>query len=400
MNKIMKRTFLLLSMLLATLTCFASDAPKRIEDVDKYLATPDPDSDNIVWYRPSASKESPFRVYGFAWFEQEGVYERLPQTPNVKVPDAVAYLAKHTAGGQIRFRTNSSRVLVKAKTRGFGVMGHMAQTGSGGFDLYVGEGSNQIFSKTTTYPLGATEFKSILFSQGNGEMHDFTINFPLYNGVESVEIGIDKDAKLETPLAFEDDRPIIIYGTSITQGGCASRPGSLFTNILSRRLNVPFINLGFSGSGKGEPEMAELLCQIPNPRLIILDYEANADLDMDKTLGPFMEIIRKNHPEIPVLIITRIRFADEAILKDNKSTDSRSYHASTRYAHQKNEYDKWIAKGDKNIYFLDGGTILGDDYADCTVDGIHPTDMGFFRMADGIEPTLAEILAKYPPEKK
>ena len=135
---------------------------------------------------------------------------------------------------------------------------------------------------------------------------------------------------------------------------------------------------------------------IDDPALIILDYEANAETDMDKTLAPFMEILREHDPEVPILIMTRIRYADEAWFKKNTMEDPREERAQLRFNHQKNEYDKWVARGDKNIYFLDGGTLLGDDYADCTVDGIHPTDMGFFRMADNMEPVLRDILAKYP----
>ena len=329
------------------------------------------------------------------------IFNRLPQKSGIEFPKGVKVLAQHTAGGQVRFRTNSKRVAVRAETTGFGAMNHMAQTGSGGFDLYAGKGTDQIFLKTTTYPLNETKFTSILFTEGDGEtMYDFTLNFPLYNGVKSLEIGVDAGAEFETPLPFVDDRPIVIYGTSVTQGGCASRPGSLFTNILSRRLNRPFINLGFSGNGCGEPEMAHLINLIDNPAIIIIDYEGNADEAMDKTLTPFMEILRNHDPDVPILIMTRIRSAFEAWGHSNTMADPRAERMQIRYQHQKNEYDKWVARGDKNIYFLDGGTLLGDDYADCTVDGIHPTDMGFFRMADNMEPVLRDILAKYPVEKQ
>ena len=165
-------------------------------------------------------------------------------------------------------------------------------------------------------------------------------------------------------------------------------------------MNRPFINLGFSGNGCGEPEMAHLINLIDNPALIIIDYEGNADEAMDKTLTPFMEILRNHDPDVPILIMTRIRSAFEAWGHSNTMADPRAERMQIRYQHQKNEYDKWVARGDKNIYFLDGGTLLGDDYADCTVDGIHPTDMGFFRMADNMEPVLRDILAKYPVEKQ
>ena len=393
----MKKLLLAAAVLGAAGIMTAGEVLPKIEDVDKYMTIKTPDESGLVWYKPDVAEDSPFKLIGFYWYGKDHTYNRLPQGIDLPLTDELKYLSRHTAGGQVRFRTNSKRVVVRAKTSGFGVMNHMAQTGSGGFDLYAGDGTDQVFWRTTTYPTGETNINSLLFNEGDGKtMHDFTLNFPLYNGVESLEIGVDEGAEFETPLPFEDDRPIVIYGTSITQGGCASRPGSLFTNILSRRLNRQFINLGFSGNGRGEPELAKIINMIDDPALIILDYEANAETDMDKTLAPFMEILREHDPDVPILIMTRIRFASEAWFNRNTMDDPREERAQIRFNHQKNEYDKWVARGDKNIYFLDGGTLLGDDYADCTVDGIHPTDMGFFRMADNMEPVLRDILAKYP----
>ena len=397
----MKKSIISVLAATAAATAIAGGPLPKIEDLDRYMTIKEPDESGFVWYKPDVSEDSPFKLIGFYWYGEDHIFNRLPQKSGIEFPKGVKVLAQHTAGGQVRFRTNSKRVAVRAETTGFGAMNHMAQTGSGGFDLYAGKDTDQIFLKTTTYPLNETKFTSILFTEGDGEtMYDFTLNFPLYNGVKSLEIGVDAGAEFETPLPFVDDRPIVIYGTSVTQGGCASRPRSLFTNILSRRLNRPFINLGFSGNGCGEPEMAHLINLIDNPALIIIDYEGNADEAMDKTLTPFMEILRNHDPDVPILIMTRIRSAFEAWGHSNTMADPRAERMQIRYQHQKNEYDKWVARGDKNIYFLDGGTLLGDDYADCTVDGIHPTDMGFFRMADNMEPVLRDILAKYPVEKQ
>ena len=381
--------------LLALTAVVAFAQSPRIEDVDKFMSFKEPDAKGLVWYRPDTAAGSPFKLIGFCWFEQDRVFQRLPLNSGFELRDGVKYLARHTAGGQVRFRTNSKRVVLRAETSGFGIMNHMPQTGSGGFDLYVGDGTFQTFWRTTTYPVNEKKIEFQIFAEGDGvTMHDFTLNFPLYNGVESLELGVDADATFEAPLAFADDRPIVIYGTSVTQGGCASRPGALFTNILSRRLNRPFLNLGFSGNGIGEPELAHIINKIENPSLIILDYEGNATVDMDTTLTPFMEILRRHDPEVPILIITRIRFADEARFATDTRADERAGNAVIRFQHQLNEYKKWLARGDKNIYFIDGGELLGDGYAECTVDGIHPTDMGFFRMADYLEPRLRDILAK------
>lgn len=390
----MKKLFLFAAM--AAVGGAAIGAEPKILEVDKYLAGKAADDNNIIWSEPGDA--TPFKLAGFYWpKEASKQYNRLPWNPQFTIPVPVLWLGKHTSGGQIRFRTDSPRVLVRATVCNYGLMPHMPQTGSSGFDLYIAnDGGHYSFVNSSAHPIGDATFTRELFTRpsNNGKMNDFIIHFPLYDGVEKVEIGLVSGSKMEEPKPFADPKPIVIYGTSITQGGCASRPGMVFTNILSRRMNREFLNYGFSGNGKGEVEMAELLGTIENPEMYILDYEANEAGKMAETLSPFIDALRKAHPDTPIVILSRIRFPEEAISKTDTMADPRLGAAGTRLELQKSEYERRRAAGDRHIYFIDGGELMGDDYAEGMVDLWHPTDLGFHRMAASLQPKLEEIIAK------
>ena len=342
---------------------------------------------SLRWYTPDTP---PFQLAGFAWFAQDHRYRRLPVTFHEPFPEAVETLANHTAGGQIRFQTDSQQVMIRVTLREAAQMPHMPITGQCGFDCYVGAaGETPRYSRTTVFPGGQKTYESELLQVSEQAMRNIVLNFPLYDGVEEVQIGLDAQAKLLPPPPYVDDRPIIVYGSSITQGGCASRPGMAYTNILSRWLNRPFINLGFSGSGKGEPVLAAAMAAIPDPALFILDYEANAHLDgLQQTLVPFIRILRASHPLTPILVVSAIPFAREttnpACITDRLTI--RDFQQQTIAALQ--------ALGDRHISFHDGGTLLGEDFEECTVDGVHPTDLGFHRMAKGLYPVLKGLFTE------
>jgi len=355
------------------------------QKLDKNMSLQEVDADGIRWFDP---KELPFELIGFEWIKQDSVYRRLPVSPDYEIRDAVDQLANHTAGGQIRFRTDSRRILIRAEIRERSGMYHMPATGQSGFDLYVLEGNVQRYLKTTRFPHDDTQYEVELFDDNEKQLRSLTLNFPLYNGVNSVRIGFEEGAVVETPHPFKRLGKIVIYGTSITQGGCVTRPGMAYSNILSRKLDIQFVNLGFSGNGRGEPELAHLINQIEGITMIILDYEANANETITSTIGPFVEILRLKHPEIPILIMSKTRYA-------SARTGSPDYKL---LMHNRDFQRDLVAKrkkeGDKNIYFLDGSTVLGDDYYECTVDGSHPTDLGSYRIAGALSNAIEEILTK------
>ncbi|MBD0382973.1 SGNH/GDSL hydrolase family protein [Paenibacillus sp. WST5] len=343
------------------------------------------DSD-FIWFTPLGQ---PFHVAGFGWLQEEGRYRRLPAKPGWMVPDAVDKLADCTAGGQIRFATDSASLSIKVKLSGAANMYHMPATGQCGFDCYIGGPGEQVYYDTTIYDHKLTEYESVIFANMESEYRIITLNFPLYQGVEEVMIGLDRGAHIAPPPAYESSKKIVVYGTSITQGGCASRPGMCYTNILSRRIHMEFLNLGFSGNGKGEPELAHILAGIPDPACLVLDYEANCVSTelLRATLPDFISIYREKHPLIPILVISRITHAKEKF--DAQMAQDRA----DRKQIQIQTVDQRRELGDDNIFFCDGSKLLGEDAFECTVDGSHPTDLGFLRMADGLTPVLKQILS-------
>lgn len=341
---------------------------------------------SLKWLSPL---EQPFHIAGFHWLQEEGKYRRLPSTPADTLPPAVDSLANCTAGGQIRFQTDSSRLSIRVKLGGPANMYQMPATGQCGFDCYLGEPGDLHYLGTTSFNHTKTEYEASFFDWKEKRPNHVTLNFPLYQSVEEVWIGVDSDATVEEAVAYASDKPVVLYGTSITQGGCASRPGMAYSNLLSRKLPFEFINLGFSGNGKGEPEVARTIAEVRNPAMFVLDYEANVPSveHMAATLPVFIQILRERHPEVPILVISRIvspmeRFNPELhqMLLDRRDV-------------QLDLVERLRSEGDGNVHFLDGRTLLGEEYPEeCTVDGVHPTDLGFLLMSKAIEPKIRELL--------
>jgi hypothetical protein len=211
-------------------------------------------------------------------------------------------------------------------------------------------------------------------------MREITLNFPLYYGVEDVFVGLKDGSKLEEASDYLDIPKIVYYGSSITQGGCANRPGNTYESIIAREINVDFVSLGFGGGAKGEPAMAEYITGL-DMSLFVLDYDHNApDPEfLDETHENFFKIVRKAHPELPILMLSRPVYypkPEEIVRRDIV----------------KKTYENALANGDKNVYFIDGTTLLEECKNNGTVDGIHPTDYGFHCMAKKILPVIKEIL--------
>jgi hypothetical protein len=363
---------------------------RKAPDIQKHdvnMRTNKADASGLAWYPPT---QMPMQLCGFAWYEQDRAYRRMPLKPSHKLPQAVDNLANCTAGGQIRFQTNSTKLCVRVKLAGLAGMNHMPATGQCGFDCYAGDPGRQKFVNATKYDHTKQEYECKFFElppeKGN---RNITLNFPLYQGVQSVEIGVDENAALLGPPPWQLNAPVVVYGTSITQGGCASRPGMAYTNILSRRLNVEFINLGFSGSGRGEPEVAHVIAGIERPAMLVLDYEGNTGPTFEglsETMPEFIRILRATHKTVPLLVISRIPFAMDTI-------DPVKMQERTRKRDFQRDLVRNLRKSDNQIFFHDGHDLLGSNFDECTVDGVHPTDLGFIRMADVLEPVFRTLLS-------
>ena len=356
-----------------------------IERLDKNMAAGKVGQSGLTWRH---AWEPPFRLLGFPWFAKDRKYRRLPVEPSEKIPDAVNSLANCCAGGQIRFQTDSSSLTLRVKLVGLAGMNHMPATGQCGFDLYAGEPGREKFWNVTKYDHTKDSYEVVMFEKAKPELRCLTLNFPLYQGVSEVMVGLDPSARILPPPPRAVELPVVFYGTSITQGGCASRPGMAYTNILSRRLNLDSVNLGFSGNGRGEPEMARLMASLP-ASLYVLDYEANSvsvGLFHD-SLPEFVKIIRGQRPGVPIMVVSMPRFARESFDAD---------FAKARLECMEFQRDlvaESRRKGDKLVEFVDGAALLGsDDFDECTVDGVHPTDLGFLRMANALEPRVRAVL--------
>ena len=363
----------------------------KLEEADKNMKVVEFDPNSIVYYDPIKSKK--FKIKGLAFFEKEHKYFRLPTDCKDKVSEAVYWLANHPSGGQIRFRTNAKKIVVKIENTGDYQMCHMPATSQQGVDLYYKlKGQKKYtFFECAKFNIPTVEFESPLFDSDEKMDKDIIINLPLYEGLGKILIGIEADAKIYKAKERKDKEKIVYYGTSITQGGCVSRPGLSFTNILSRKLNTEFINLGFSGSGLGEPELAEIITQIDNVKMIVLDYEGNGGCTghLEKYMEEFIDILRKKWPIIPIVIITKTWFTNYVFLQNEVAARKRLYDFQLNVVNQRN------AKGDNNIYFIDGSKLFGnEDIDECLIDGIHPGDLGFYRIAKNLEPKLKKILNK------
>jgi hypothetical protein len=371
----MKVKSVLAGIAAAGIACGAGAQVQDMGQLDHNMVIPTVKSDGISWYSP---KTKPFRLAGFSWFEQDNVYRRLPVKPAVTIPKAVDTLASFTAGGQVSFKSNATKVLVRVKLSGARDMFHMASTGHSGFDLYLGEPGGKKFYAVTFLKIKDNTYEAQLYSSKSTAWKEFTLNFPLYNGVEELLIGLNEKAEIAPPSPYASDQKIVVYGGSTVQGACASRPGAYHLNILSRRLNMEIINLGFSGSGKLEPELAELMTEIKDPAVFFVEGERNSHYQgVVDHLENFINILRKKHPAVPIVILTANKRSLEAFRPDERVKI---------LAFQKQLAEKM------NVLLFDSTELLGDDFYECSVDGSHPTDLGFYRMAEGMTPFTAKLL--------
>ncbi len=351
-----------------------------IGKLDPNMAIPVIKEDGVVWY---AGSSKPFRLSGFPWFEQDRVFRRLPIKAPHPFPESVETLAWHTAGGQVSFKTDSERVLIRVKLPRSRYMYHMAPTGHSGFDLYIGEPGNKKFYAVSRLNIKNNSYEAELFNNKNKAMREFTLNFPLYNGVDELLIGIAEGAAILPPSPFADNKKIVIYGGSTVQGACASRPGAYHMSIVGRKLNMEVVNLGFSGSGKLEPELARTICEIENPAVIIIEAERNATYKgVVANLEKFVLILKEKYPRTPVVIMSANKRQLEAFGINKEYREK-------NLAFMRELADKMK---DQGVYLFDSTELLGEDFYECTVDGTHPTDLGFYRMAEGFTPFLREIL--------
>ncbi len=317
--------------------------------------------------------EAPFKIYGV--FKENGKYRRMPDNIARNVSEGVYRLHTNTAGGRVRFITDSPYIAIHAKMDGLGKMPHFALTGSIGFDLYV----NNYYAKTFVPPFYIKDGYESIFEFEKKEEREITINFPLYSNVSELYIGLQETSFLTEAKSYKNTKPIVYYGSSITQGGCASRPGMAYQSIVSRNFDYDYINLGFSGNAKAEDEIIEYIKNL-GMSIFVYDYDHNAPTveHLAKTHEKMFKAIREKNPLLPVIIMSRPK---HFLTEEEK----------TRRSIIETTYLNAVAAGDKNVYFIDEEALTDLCKDSGTVDNCHPTDFGFASMAKA----LTEVIARY-----
>ncbi len=329
-------------------------------------------------------KKAPFDLYGL-YKEDLSVFRRMPDEVAEKVSPGVRSLVLNTAGGRVRFKTDSDYIAIKCVMPMVRLMPHMPLTGSSGFDMFEVIDGAYYYLKTFVPPKDMTDgYESIAYLPGK-KMRDIVINFPLYNRLNELYVGVREGSKVDHGNKYKYEKPVLYYGSSITQGGCACKPSGAYQTIITQRLDCDHINLGFSGSAKGEEVMADYLAEI-DASVFVLDYDFNTPSveHLKETHLPIYQKYRAKHKDTPIIFVT----GPIPEFKGISYIERRNVIMDTyRYA---------IANGDMNVSYVDGYAIFGGyERGYYTVDGNHPNDAGFLRMADVIGYEVQRMLTGF-----
>lgn len=350
---------------------------------DNIPGKPDEKDAGLVWYDVRA-----LGIEGQGWKDTRAPFDRLPASAEKEVDASVWGLSHHSAGLCVRFVTDAPAIQAKWTLTGNLAMNHMPATGVSGLDLYTRSAKDGKWQWLSVGRPNDKGTNTATLTRGlEAGKREYLLYLPLYNGVSSVEIGLPKGAVLEKAPARpeENTKPLVFFGTSITQGGCASRPGMVHTAILGRRFERPVINLGFSGNGKMQPAVAKLLAEL-DPAVYVIDCLPNmTPEEVAERTEPLVATIRKARPTTPILLVEDRTNANAALVPGTLKR-----HEDKRKA-LRTAYEKLVKDGDKHLHYLKGDRLIGDD-GEATVDGSHPTDLGFVRYADAFQDAIAPLL--------
>lgn len=338
---------------------------------------------DVVFYNV---KNYPFGIYGIYDKEIGKPFTRMNTEYAKKVSESVYNISYWTAGGRIRFKTDSDYVVVSLIYNGKNSKWpQMSGTAVNGCDIYEKIDGKDAYVGTFIPPVDSEgTYQQIVYFNGKG-MHDVTVHMPIYARVDEFYIGLKQTASLSEGSKYINDKPVVFYGSSITQGGCMSRPGNNYENILSRTYNIDHHNLGFAGNAKGEKEMAEYIADL-SMSIFVYDYDYNTPSieHLEKTHENMFKIIRNKNPELPIIIMTAVSGKDREYMLKRRDIIKKTY-------------DNAVNIGDKNVYFIDGSVVFekyGYAWNEPTLEGTHPTDLGFSLMAKAVGEVLEKIMTK------
>ncbi len=326
-------------------------------------------------------REDPFHLYGLYNAKTEDVFRRIPLEKTQRVGEGYTLMGSMPIGARVRFKTDSAYMILRVETptvtpyTACGTLNAMK-----GFDLYkVNEEGKEMYVSSFRPPVAFEKgYEAILDLPGI--MQEYILYFPMYNQVKELYIGIEEKASLQEGNSYKFEKPILFYGSSITHGNCASRTGNTYPAIIGRMLNCDTVNLGISGGAKGQIPTAEFIGE-SDISAFVYDYDYNAPslAFLQETYMPFLRVIREKQPNLPIVMVSMI---------------TRDYRErQERMEFIRSQYEALRDAGDKNVYFIDGTTLISDeDWDYSTSDGTHPNDLGFVRMAEGLAPVLHHIL--------
>ena len=340
-----------------------------IEKIDKnFELRVTQEGEKVVYPIPHDS----FAVYGVFYDTENTCFARMPYAVAEKVNEGVKGLSRHTSGGRLCFVTDSKNIQVRVTYDGLGLMSHMPLSGSSSFSLLEDTPQGEKFVGNFM-PLWQ-DYKGFTAERPlPGGMRKYVLYFPLYNEVRSLSIGLDVGAVVEKYNPYVQEKPILYYGSSITQGGCANRPDHCYQALICKQNHVDYINLGFSGSARGEDVMVDYLASI-DCSIFVCDYDHNAPNaeHLQKTHFSLYQRYRAVRPDTPIVFVSKPDW------RNDKEGDK-------RWKIIRETYQKAKKLGDDNVYFVSGKSFYGNkESAVFSVDGCHPTDYGFAKMAEKI----------------
>jgi len=354
--------------------------------VDENMLTADNKKDGITWYKVNAVDMDLYGVDTNSG-NDEALSCRIPFEIASKVNNGVADMNGFGAGVRLRFGTDSTTISIRAEYGRQWEPTCMSLCAIHGFDLYKCQDDRTEIFRHMYRPANDGFDRKVLANDSYVVKKDtgltyYTLNFPLYSEVTNLYIGLDEGSKFTRGMKYKNELPVVFYGSSITHGAAASRPGNIYEAFIAQKYNMNFVNLGFAGSARAEDTMTEYLAS-RKMCMFVSDYDFNAPNveHLNNTHYKMYETIRAKNPDIPYVMISRPNFfhcVEEAVKRRDVVIAS---------------YKKALANGDKNVYFIDGETLLQGEYMEsCTVEGTHPTDVGFMRMANVIGTKINEIL--------
>lgn len=355
-----------------------------IAEIDKNFQVNPIKETDVEWFDVT---QAPFSVHGVYYDETEGMFLRMPHEVAEKVNPGVDHLSRNSAGGRVRFMTNSPYIAVKCVAEFGWCMTNMTWIGKCGFAIYA---ENEFFGTVhTAYNPNTSTVDGKFAYEGvrylpTRSLEEITVNMPLYNHVYKMYIGLKKGSALQEAKPYAYSKPVVYYGSSITQGGCASHPGNEYQAFLSRWLDCDHVNLGFSGSARGEKAICDYLATL-DMSVFVMDYDHNAPTveHLRNTHYAVYEAVRKAQPKTPIIMMCK---------PDFHAYDSAHVQRRT-IVHE--TYQRAKKQGDKLVWYIDGEKLFHKhERSACTVDSTHPNDLGFYRMAQTIAPVLKKALKK------